>query len=253
MNIALDQIVMNLGGRRVLDRVTANIAPGRVTAIIGPNGAGKTSLMRAILSLAPLESGQITVGDDSLDAINLSERGRRFGYLPQSGQPHWNVLARELVALGRLPHRARFAGESAHDRAATNAAMIATDTAHLAERTMDALSGGERARVMIARVLTSDPAWMLVDEPLTSLDPPHQQNVLKLLSRSAADGKGVLVILHDLNAAAQIADDVIMMRSCGIIAAGASAAVLTPEHLNAAFDMDFDIHVFGGRRVIIPA
>jgi len=250
--IRAENLSVDLGRRRVLDAVTLDLQRGRVTAILGANGAGKTSLLRAIAGLVKPSEGQIILDGQSLAALSLPERARRIGYLPQNGQPAWALTVRELVALGRLPHRSPFAALSPGDDAAIEAAMAQTDVALLAARTIDTLSGGEKARAKFARVLAAETDWLLADEPLANLDPPHQQDVLRLMRAAAAAGKGVLVVLHQLDAAARVADDLLLLKDGRAIAFGPCAEVLTPATLEAAFDMPMDVIDLQGRTAILP-
>jgi iron complex transport system ATP-binding protein len=248
MTITVDQVSLKLGTRPVLSAVSCAFAPGRVTAIIGPNGAGKTSFIRLVAGLIAPSAGRITLNGADVRRIDRTERARRIGYLPQASQPHWNVTARALISLGRLPHRS----SPATDDAAISRAMERTTTGHLADRSIDQLSGGERARVQLARVIAGNPNWILADEPLANLDPPHARDVLRLCRAAADEGSGVLLVLHQLSAAADIADDVILMRGGGIIAAGARDDVLTADRLEAAFAMPFDVFERAGKRIIMP-
>jgi len=250
--IRVDNLSVDLGRRRVLDAVTLDLQRGPVTAILGANGAGKTSLLRAIAGLVKPSEGQIILDGQSLAALSLPERARRIGYLPQNGQPAWALTVRELVALGRLPHRSPFAALSPGDDAAIEAAMAQTDVALLAARTIDTLSGGEKARAKFARVLAAETDWILADEPLANLDPPHQQDVLRLMRAAAEAGKGVLVVLHQLDAAARVADDLLLLKDGRAIAFGPCAEVLTPATLEAAFDMPMDVIDLQGRTAILP-
>ncbi len=243
---------VDLGRRRVLNDVSLDLARGRVTAILGANGAGKTSLLRAIAGLVPPSTGDITLDGEALSALSLPERARRIGYLPQNGQPAWALTVRELVALGRLPHRSPFAALSPGDEVAINAAMAQTDVAGLADRTVDTLSGGEKARAKFARVLAAETDWILADEPLANLDPPHQQDVLRLMRAAADAGKGVLVVLHQLEAAARVADDLLILKDGRTVAFGPCAEVLTPATLEAAFNMPMDVIDLQGRTAILP-
>lgn len=250
--IRTENLSVDLGRRRVLDAVTLDLQRGRVTAILGANGAGKTSLLRAIAGLVKPSAGQMILDGQSLAALSLPERARRIGYLPQNGQPAWALTVRELVALGRLPHRSPFAALSPGDDAAIDAAMAQTDVAGLADRTVDTLSGGEKARAKFARVLAAETDWVLADEPLANLDPPHQQDVLRLMRAAADAGKGVLVVLHQLDAAARVADDLLILKDGRAIAFGPCAEVLTPATLEAAFDMPLDVITHQGRVAILP-
>ena len=231
MALTLDRVRVDLGRRRVLDSVSVTFDPGKVTVILGANGAGKTTVLRAAAGLVRPTNGAVTIDGTDIRTMPLGARARAIGYLPQQGEVAWNMPARDVVALGRLPHRA---GESA-DTIAIAAALGATDALGLADRPIGELSGGERARILLARVLAGDPAWLLVDEPLASLDPAHQLDLLDRLRAVAAQGKGVVVVLHDLIQAARVADNAILVAAGTVVAAGSAAEVLTPERLGSLF------------------
>lgn len=235
MALTFDGVTLDLGRRRVLDGVSVGIAPGRVTAILGPNGAGKTSLLRVAAGLLPASEGSVAVDGTDVAALVRDDRARTIGYLPQQGDVAWNMIAQDVVALGRLPHRSG----AVADATAIAAALAATDTAALAERRIGELSGGERARVLLARVLAGEPQWLLADEPLASLDPAHQLDLLDRLRAVAAAGTGVVVVLHDVAQAGRAADDAILMKQGRIVAAGSAAEVLTPERLGDLFGVRF--------------
>lgn len=249
--IVVDRLTVSLGGHAVVSNVSFTLAPGRLIAIVGPNGAGKTSLIRALAGLIPSQAGMILIDGQPIGSMPPVERARRIGYLPQDGEPAWNVSAFELAALGRLPHRSRFSAPSADDDEAVFAALSETDTARFAARTIRTLSGGEKARVKMARVLAGDPDWILADEPLANLDPPHQRDMLGLLRAAVELGKGAVAVLHQLDSAA-IADDVLIMKGGELIAFGPARDVLTPARLETAFGMAFDIIDYEGRIAILP-
>ncbi len=250
--IRVDHLSVTLGQSLVLSDISTSFTRGRVTAIIGPNGAGKSTLIRALVGLTDVSRGSVSVDDQPLMSLPLAERARRIGYLPQDAQPSWAITVRDLVSLGRLPHRGRFAAQGTADLAAIEQAMSQTGTLHLADRTVDTLSGGECARAKIARVLAGDPDWIIADEPLANLDPPHQRDLLRLLKQSAAAGKGVIVILHQLNAAARAADDILILKDGVLVAQGPCLETLTPENLNNTFDMAFDRVAHEAGFAIVP-
>ncbi len=270
MTLAVDNLTLALGKRTVLRDLSLSFVAGHITVILGPNGAGKTTLIRALAGLItgtvpsgtvpfPAEGGQSLMGQSPtldgapLSALDPAERARRIAYLPQDGAPAWNVTARELVGLGRLPHRSRFTAPSRADDAAIDAALAATDTTHLAGRTVDAMSGGERARVKFARVLAGAPQWILADEPLANLDPAHQLDLLGLLRAEADRGTGVVAVLHDLNQAARIADQLVVLSEGRLAASGSPGEVLTPALLAGVFGIEAEI-VPGadGKPIIAP-
>jgi iron complex transport system ATP-binding protein len=176
---------------------------------------------------------------------------RRIGFLPQTSDVHWDIDVETLVSLGRFPHRGRWA-DDAKDRAAITDAMTATDTTTLVNRVVNTLSGGERGRALLARVLAGTPDWLLADEPLASLDPAHQIDVLDRLRAIAARGAGVVVVLHDLNQAARVADAVVLMRAGKIVAQGPADAVLTPALIGETYGVATEIiGSSAGNRLIV--
>jgi len=241
---------VTLGGRAVLSDVDLDLATGRVAVILGPNGAGKSTLLRALAGLVRPSAGAVAIDGAAISSLRPRERARRIGYLPQEAALHWNVTAHDVVALGRVPHRAPFAAPSPADRTAIAAAMLATETVALADRPVTELSGGERARVLLARVLAGEPEWLLADEPLASLDPAHQVDILDRLRGVAAEGRGVVLVLHDLAQAARVADDVLLVKDGRIVAAGPVADVLTPASVAAVFDVR--VATLAGSRMMVP-
>ncbi len=206
-----------------LNGISATLRPGELTAICGPNGAGKTTLLRA---LAGLEPGPVTLGATPLAALPPRRRAQDIGYLPQHAEPAWNLTAEALVRLGRLPHRTG----RAEDDAAVHAALTALDAAHLAPRGIHTLSGGERARVLLARVLAGNPRWILADEPLASLDLAHAAALLAHFRKLADQGTGVVLVVHSLAHAMNHANRVIVLHN-GRIAADAPPQIALSEEV----------------------
>jgi iron complex transport system ATP-binding protein len=239
MTLVAEDLVLARGGRAVLAGVSAAFAPGTVTVILGPNGAGKSTLLEALAGLLAPASGRVALDGASLAGLAARERARAIGYLPQSGSVHWNLRVDELVALGRLPHRGAFGGLSGEDRAAIAAALAATDLDGFADRPVSQLSGGERARALLARVLAGRPRVLLADEPLANLDPRHAVDALRLFRRAADDGAAVVLVLHDLQAAARSADNLLLLAGGDCLAAGAPETVLTPALLGRAYGVGF--------------
>lgn len=239
------------GRKMIVRNCSVEFRRGRVTAIVGPNGAGKTTLLRALCGLIAPSYGEIFIDNCPLSGLANKDRAKLIGYLPQNEQPSWPISVRELVSLGRLPHRSPFAALSTQDEQAISTSLVATDVAHLADRAVTNLSGGESARVMMARVLAGEPAWIMADEPLASLDPPHLRDLLVLLMQAAKDGAGIVTVVHQLDVAA-MADDIIFMRGGAIIAAGPVQTMMTSKNLEATFDMTFDVFERHGRTIVTP-
>jgi iron complex transport system ATP-binding protein len=201
--------------------VSLSLRAGEITAVCGPNGAGKSSLLQCLAGLLPPGQGKVKLDGGDLAALHPRARARAIGYLPQDAEIAWDLAARSLVALGRLPHRDRGAAQ-------VDAAMTALDLHPLADRPVSRLSGGERARVLLARVLAGDPRWILADEPLAALDLAHQLALLAHLRRAAGQGIGVVLVLHDLALAMNHADRVVVLER------GTKAADGPPEEALSA-------------------
>lgn len=208
---------LTLAGR--LHAVSAAFRPGQVTAICGPNGAGKSTLLACLAGLIAPDSGTVRLDDAPLSALPAARRAQAIGYLPQSAEVAWDISVRTLVGLGRLPWRSG----AAADARAVAAALAALELDGLADRPVAQLSGGERARALLARVLAGEPRWLLADEPLASLDLAHQLALLARLRAMAARGAGVVLVLHDLALAMNHADRVVVLNR------GAVAADAAPE------------------------
>jgi iron complex transport system ATP-binding protein len=235
VSLAAEALRLRLGGEAVLDGVDAALRRGEVTAVLGPNGAGKSTLLGCLAGLRRPDQGTVRLDGTLLADLAPRARARRIGYLPQSAETAWPIEARILVGLGRTPFiGAR--GLSAEDAAAIDAALAAAGAGELAGRIVTTLSGGERARVLIARALAGEPDWLLADEPLTGLDPGHQLDAAELFRALARErGCGVVVTLHDLSLAARMADRVLVLAQGRILADGAPGEALSPDVLARAY------------------
>jgi iron complex transport system ATP-binding protein len=230
--LSASHLRVSLGGRIVIDDVSLTLPRGQLVALVGPNGAGKTTLLRALAGLIPSE-GAISVDATALTALSLRERAKRFGYLPQGHVVHWPLSARDVVALGRYPHGATDPAKlSAQDESAVLRAMTATDVVGFAERRVTELSGGERSRVALARVLAVEAPIVLADEPTASLDPRYQIDVMQSLRDVANSGVLVIVVTHDLGLAARFADTIMVMSGGRLVAQGTPTQALA-DHVMA--------------------
>ena len=226
--LVAENLTLTRGGRAVVAGLSATLAPGQITAIVGPNGAGKSSLLLGLAGLLTPSAGRVTLEGTALAALSTRDRAKAIGYLPQSAEVAWDVAAEALIALGRLPWRDRGAAEVA-------AALAALDCEPLRHRRVSQLSGGERARVLLARVLAGTPRWILADEPLAALDLAHQLRLIAQLKARAEAGQGVVVVLHDLGLAMNHAGRVLVLKHGALIADGAPEAALSPEVIARAW------------------
>jgi iron complex transport system ATP-binding protein len=245
-------VSVKLAGRRVLSDISFSLSSGHLVALVGPNGAGKTTLLRALAGLVA-SGGSIDVGGEALSSLALRERARRFAYLPQGHLVYWPLPARDIVALGRYPHGATDPARlSPADAEAVQRAMQAADVLEFAGRRVTELSGGERSRVALARVLAVQAPVILADEPTASLDPRHQFDVMKTLRTAAGSGVLVIVVTHDLGLAARFADTVLVLSDGRLVAQGAPADALSEEIMGKVFRISAYRAEYHREAVIVP-
>ncbi|MNU88146.1 Hemin import ATP-binding protein HmuV [compost metagenome] len=236
--LSAENLSVRLGDKTVLKGVSAVFAPGLVTAVVGPNGAGKSTLLDCLAALRTPDAGRVTLDERALGDLPPRERARRIAYLPQNAEIAWAVDGRTFVGLGRTPYVGAW-GLTAEDRAAVDRALTVTGVQAFSDRVVSTLSGGERARVLIARALAGDPQWLLADEPLAGLDPGHVLDACDLFRRLAdEEGRGVILTLHDLDAALRVADRVIVLAEGRVLADAAPAEALSPAVLKAAYGVE---------------
>ncbi len=253
MKLVAHRIHVRLGGRDVLSEVSLACSKGRITGLVGPNGAGKSTLMRVLAGLVPSAKGTVTLDGVNLAAMPASERGRCVAYLPQDRIVHWPLAVHRIVALGRLPHRtARSPASDSDEARLIEGAMEAMDVAHLAERPVADLSGGELARVLFARTLAQEATVILADEPTAGLDPAHALGLFEVLQKLAAEGRTIVVALHDLSLAARFCHEVVMMASGRVVATGPPAEALTEARLADVFGAHMAVGVLGGVPAVVP-
>ena len=244
VSLRLETVSVALGRREVVRDVSAEFAAGTLTGIIGPNGAGKSTLARAMLALTR-HSGRVLLDGEDVAALSRASLARGIAYLPQGQTVHWPVTVERLVGLGRLPHLAPMSEMTAADAEAIERAMARADVDDLRHRIANELSGGERARVLLARALAVTAPALVADEPLASLDPGHQIDVMELLQDEARAGGLVIAVLHDLTMAARYCDRLLLIDRGRVVATGTPATVLTPANLRAVYGIDAEVRSGG--------
>jgi iron complex transport system ATP-binding protein len=252
VTIALDEVSVALGRRTVVSNVSATLEAGTLVGIVGPNGAGKSTLLRAMLGLIAPASGNVRLGDVPITGMARAAVAKQLAYLPQGQTLHWPLTVERLVALGRLPHLAPMSKLSHADHAAIERAIERADIDALRDRIATELSGGERARVLLARALAVEAPALLVDEPLASLDPGHQIDVMDLLRGEARSSALVVAVLHDLTMAARYCDRILLIDGGVLVADGTPLDVLTADRLQQVYGIDARIDTNGTTPLIVP-
>ncbi len=235
--LELDAISVSLKGRQVLRDISISASSGEFIGMIGPNGAGKTTLLRASAGLCPISTGVRKVSGAALETFTPIDRARRLSYLPQARPVYWGIDVRAIVALGRFAYGNPLT-EDMRDASAITRALDECGAAYLSDRAADTLSGGELARIHLARALAGEAPLMLADEPIAALDPEHQLDVMALLRTKANEGRAIIAALHDLPLAARYCTRLIVLHQGRIGADGAPGAVLTPQLLRDVFNVE---------------
>lgn len=233
-DINFSNLSVSIGGAQILKSLNGSIKAGAITAIIGPNGSGKTTLLSALVGLRKI-SGDVMLGDQNIHKMPSKIRAQKIGYLPQKSEVNWNISVSNLVELGAMPYQAKAKSNS------ISQAMDLTDIGHLAQRKAMDLSGGELSRALFARVLAGNPEWIMLDEPMAHLDLAHQFDMIALLKSIKAKGKNIVIIVHDLQQAAQLADNIIIMQDGKIDSEGPTDEVLNTLMLARVFGIKAEI------------
>ncbi|MDR6226074.1 ABC transporter ATP-binding protein [Desmospora profundinema] len=235
-----------------LEDVTCRFRPGAITSIIGPNGSGKSTLLRLLAALARPTSGRVMMDGIPPTAMAPKERARMLAVLTQTRETPGEMRVRDLVAWGRLPHRDWFSPETSHDRERVEWALCATGMDRFRDRPLGTLSGGERQRAWISMALAQEPDVLLLDEPTTFLDIGHQLDVLELVeSLNREWGLTVGMVLHDIAQAAQISDDLVVMKEGRVVADGPVQTVLDEALIRFVFDVEADIRWEGATPIVL--
>ena len=251
--IRLESVRLGYNGHLVLRDLNLEIAPGEVFGLVGPNGSGKTTLLRAISGRLAPEAGAIYLDFRRLGDLPPRELARELAALEQEISCSFDFTVREIVELGRLPHRERWQRLSQKDFEVITRALELTHTLEFSQRKILSLSSGERQRIWIALALAQEPKVLLLDEPTAHLDLHYQIEILKLVRRLAKAPLTVILSLHDINLAMRFADRVALLSKGQLLAVGTPDTVLTPEKIEQAYQIRVRVMALnGGPPVIIP-
>lgn len=251
--LALRQVGVARRDRTILDDVTVEVAAGELVAVVGANGAGKSTLLHAVSGDLSLASGTVELDGAPLSSLRAVDAARRRAVLTQDATVAFPFSVRDVVLMGRAPwHGTDAAGT---DDAMVDWALEAAGVAEMVDRPVTQLSGGERARVMLARTLAQDTPLLLLDEPVAALDPHHADRILAVLAARARAGDAVVVVLHDLTAAAAWSDRIVLLAGGGVLAAGPPQEVMTAELLGRAYGAPMEVvtHPRTGAPIVLPA
>lgn len=238
----LDTVGVEIGARAILADVSLRLEPGKIYGLVGANGSGKSTLVKLLARQAQPTRGGIRFQGAEIDALPPRAFARVVAYMPQFTPPAEGMTVRELVALGRFPWHGAFGRFGAGDAAKVEQALADTGLLPLAGRLVDTLSGGERQRAWLAMMLAQDARCLLLDEPTSALDIAHQVEVLKLVkSLNRVRGLAAVVVLHDVNMAARLCDEIVALKQGRVVAQGAPDAIMTPERLAEIYDLAIGI------------
>lgn len=252
MKLETINLSVSKSGQEILRSVDVKVETGKLVGLIGPNGAGKSTLLRVLAGLNEPSSGVVKFDNTELSKLSLKERSQKIAYLPQDKNLHWNLTVKDLVALGRHPYRRPFTPLSQADLDAVETAMSLMDISEWWNRSALKLSGGEFARVLMARALAQQPQILLADEPTAALDPAHQIRLLKLLRHSTKSELGAVLALHDLSLAAQFCDELVMLVEGDVFMKGSAEEVLTKSALEQVYGISADIKFIDDKLTVTP-
>ncbi|MBT2987435.1 MAG: ABC transporter ATP-binding protein [Candidatus Thiodiazotropha sp. (ex Ctena orbiculata)] len=229
---------LSRGQRPILKGVDMTLHPGEMLGLIGPNGAGKSTLLRILAGVIEPDTGELTLDGQGVGSLPHPARARRIAYLPQLSEIAWPMSVERIIELGRTPHLEPWQTVGDEDREIIERVICHTDLLDFRKRSFNTLSGGEQARVLLARAMVTEPDILLADEPVSALDPAHQLDVMNLLSQHCESGHSVIVVLHDLSLAAHYCHRLQLLHQGMTLAEGAADEVLNEKNLADAYEIE---------------
>ncbi|MEI7885711.1 MAG: ABC transporter ATP-binding protein [Clostridia bacterium] len=235
-DVRIEKLEVNFGPRTVLQEVSLSIEKGRFVTIVGPNGCGKTTLLRSITAAVKKTGGAVYLHGTEVEQLAQRERAKSLAVVPQNTDVAYEFSCYDVVMMGRYAHIKRWQGEQIKDREMVEVAMMQTNVAYLRDRKFTEISGGERQRVILAQALAGEPTVVLLDEPVSNLDPQYQIEILDTMKRLSVEKKlTVIAVLHDLNLASMYSDEIIMLQAGKVVGIGTPEVVLTKENIERVF------------------
>ncbi|MEW8412021.1 MAG: ABC transporter ATP-binding protein [Candidatus Thiodiazotropha sp.] len=231
-------LCVSRGQRPILKGVDIVLQPGEMLGLIGPNGAGKSTLLRILAGVIEPDAGELTLDGQGVGSLPHPARARRIAYLPQLSEIAWPMSVERIIELGRTPHLEPWQTVGDEDREIIGKVIRQTDLLALRDRSFNTLSGGEQARVLLARAMVTQPDILLADEPVSALDPAHQLDVMNLLRQHCESGHSVIVVLHDLSLAAHYCHRLQLLHQGMTLAEGSAEEVLNEKNLADAYEIE---------------
>ncbi len=231
VRVKVNNLVVIRGGRAIVDNMSFELLAGEMLGLIGPNGAGKSSTLATLAGIDHPTSGNIVIDNRDMSTFSSSERAQCMGWVEQLGNVHWPLSVERLIMLGRIPHLPRWGKVTDADHIAVEDAITKADCQAIRHRKVTTLSGGERARVLLARALSATPSLLFADEPVSALDLGHQLQTMQLLREYATHRRAVVTVLHDLSLAVRYCHRLALMHEGRLVAFGEPAAVLTDQNI----------------------
>lgn len=248
--IQVRELTKHYGEKAVVDNVSVDIHPGKITSFIGPNGAGKSTLLSMVSRLLDADTGEVLVDKENVKKMKSNDFSKRVSILKQSNFMNVRLSIRELVSFGRYPYsKGRL---NAEDDLLVNQALDYMDLADMQDKYLDELSGGQRQRAFIAMVIAQDTDYILLDEPLNNLDMKHSVQIMKILRRLVEDlGKTVVIVLHDINFASVYSDRIVALKEGKVVKDGPTLEIINSDSLKEIYDMDIPIKQMGSCRICV--
>jgi iron complex transport system ATP-binding protein len=251
--LKIKDISFRYGVEDVLKTISLNIGSGQLVSILGPNGSGKTTLLKNMCNILEPHEGSIDILEQSMDRYSYKELAKKVAVVHQSAEHDFEFTVEEVVLMGRYPYLKRFQNESAKDLKIAEESMRKTSTYHLKNKSIKAISGGERQRVMIARALTQETDILMLDEPISHLDIKYQMEILKLCKRLNEEKQLTIVTtLHDINLASRFSDYIVLMKEGEIVHFGKPEDVITTENILKVYELDVELFMRYSYPWIVP-